>query len=68
MTAATKTHGERVEVHAYKYRGRKQHERWTFVHVAGNGRRQASRERYVTAWGARRAARKLYPGLPVEMV
>lgn len=49
-----------------KYDGGRAHERWSFAHVAGNGVRQWSRKRYLTRWNAKRAALKLYPGLPVR--
>jgi hypothetical protein len=54
---------EHVEVFAYPWGSWR--ERWTFAHVAGNGQKQTSRKRYVTKWNAKRAARKLYPGLPI---
>lgn len=46
-----------------RYKDGRLHQRWTFAHVAGNGRKQTSRRFYVTKWNAKRAARKLHPGL-----
>lgn len=53
-------------VEVVEHKGGSRRQRFAFRHVAGNGVKQASPKRYVTRWGAKRAARKLYPGVEVR--
>lgn len=39
--------------------------RWYFHRVAGNNRVTDASQGYRTKWGAKRAARKVFPDLPV---
>lgn len=50
-------------VQIYKDRGKRQP--WRYRVIAGNGEIVAASEGYSTRWSARRAAKKLFPGLKI---
>jgi hypothetical protein len=39
---------------------------WHVRLVAGNGQKLATSEGYTTKWSAKRAARRMFPGLEIE--
>lgn len=42
--------------------------RWYFHRVAGNHRITAGSQGYRTRWGAKRAARKVFPGVQIRVL